>query len=105
VSTACRHYLTGTPDRFLAADVVDPDGHLELNGLKPSALVTAVIEVTAPDRRLVVRAAYPTSRALIRQLKSAGLTMWQSEEHAAWTDYGWIDIEALEGEPMERPHR
>ena len=99
---SCRHYVSAQRAYF-RGNVVDPDGRLEL--FEASALVTVVVEVTAPDGQLVVREAYPCSEAVVRHLQDAGLTLWFAEEHAAWTDQGWIDVEALEGEPMERPHR
>jgi hypothetical protein len=66
--------------------------------------VTAVVDVTAPEGRLVVREAYPASADLVQELKQIGVRPWFPEEHAAWTDRGWIDVEALEGEPMPRSH-
>ena len=102
MTISCRHYLTSAVSD-LPADVADPDGLLE--GLAPGTLVTAVVDVTAPDRQLLVREVEPARMALVERLKRAGITRWWAQEHAAWTERGWIDVEALEGEPMLRPHR
>jgi hypothetical protein len=42
--------------------------------------------------------------AAARRLNEAGITRWWAQEHAAWTNRGWIDIEALAIQPAPRPH-
>jgi hypothetical protein len=42
---------------------------------------------------------------IVRRLNANGVRLWFDEDHAALTDGGWIDVEALEGEPMTRAHQ
>ena len=91
------------PERSLTSPQPGPSRPPDQTACPPG--VTLGASDPAPDGQLVVRAAYPCSEAVVRRLQDAGLTVWFAEEHAAWTDQGWIDVEALEGEPMERPHR
>jgi hypothetical protein len=86
----------------MPVDVADPEELLAEFG--PRELVTVVVDVTAPERQLVVRAAYPTNPAIVHQLTRAGMCLWSGVDHAAWTDHGWLDIKALDGEPMARSH-
>jgi hypothetical protein len=101
MTVTCTHYVTCVVGDF-PHEVSDPDGLLAR--CEPGALVTAVVNVTAPERQVIVREVYPTSFEVVRQLKHSGVRLWSAEDHAAWTDRGWLDIEALEGEAMPRPH-
>ncbi len=107
-TVSCRHYLTARGDY---PGLVDPD-HL-LEGLGPDTTATLIVDVTAPDRQLLVREVHPfgsTDEGMegVRRLKSEGLSFFFAEDHAGWTGKsttdagspcrGWLDVEALEGD-------
>jgi hypothetical protein len=64
--------------------------------------VTLVFDVTDTRVLRLVEVLPHVSNAdgmrIIRELKAAGLRMWFAQDHAALTDQGWVDVEALEGE-------
>ncbi len=106
-TVSCRHYLT-THGSY--PGLVDAD-HL-LRDLETDAMVTVIVEVTAPDRRLLVRQvdrfrSVEEGAEGVRRLESEGLHPFFAEDHAAWAGKnatrtrsqcgGWLDVEALEG--------
>lgn len=112
-ATTCRHYATVGPPHTIEPPIEgmeDPEHLLvDLVECVPDAqYVTLVFDVeTNRALRLVgVRphVSYADGLDIVGQLNADGVSLWFPENHAALTDQGWIDIEALEGEPMPRAH-
>jgi hypothetical protein len=105
-TTTCRHYATVGPPHTIAPPqgMEDPEHLLvDLVECVPDAnYVTLVFDVTDTRVLRLVEVLPHVSNAdgmrIIRELKAAGLRMWFAQDHAALTDQGWVDVEALEGE-------
>jgi hypothetical protein len=106
-TTTCRHYATVGPPHTIEPPIEgmeDPEHLLvDLVECVPDAQnVTLVFDVTSTRVLRLAEVLPHISQAdgmrIIRELKAAGLRMWFPQEHAALTDQGWIDVEALEGD-------
>jgi hypothetical protein len=113
-AATCRHYATVGPPHTIEPPIEgmnDPEHLLvDLVECVPDAqYVTLVIDVdTNRALRLVdvlPHISHEHGMRIVRQLKANGVFLWFDQEHAALTDKGWIDVEALEGEPMTRAHQ
>ena len=111
VDSTCRHYVTvDVTDWQRPSELQDPEGLLDiLRETVPDArYVTLVFDVDR-SRRLWLQdiqphISYDHGMKIVSELRDSGVLLWFAEEHAAYTEHGWIDVEALEGEPMPKPH-
>jgi hypothetical protein len=113
-ATTCRHYanidVTVTPPNTIEG-LEDPEQLLVvLTECVPDAkYVTLVFDVTNMRALRLVDVQPWVSEEdglhIGQQVRAAGASFWFPQDHAAFTDNGWIDVEALEGEPLRRAHR
>jgi hypothetical protein len=110
-TVTCRHYTTvDWPSVKLPEELEDPEGLLVIlaEEVPDARFVTLVFDVTTTRSLQLIdiqpHVSHQHGMDILARLRSEGASLWFAEEHAAWTDHGWIDVEALEGEPMLRAH-
>jgi hypothetical protein len=106
-TTTCRHYATVGPPHTVKPPIEgmeDPELLLvDLVECVPDArYVTLVFDVTSIRALRLVEVRPHVSHAdglrIVSELNAAGVSLWFPQNHAALTDQGWIDVEALDGD-------